>query len=249
MDFDRINPVALISGATHGAGAACAQPIAYGADGGLILIDRAAAALDALADTLGAQGVAPERVSMLAHDDAEDPQWWARVGAFIKDQYGRLDWAVINACAPPLDDGALVDLRRDGAAQMESAALALRTVIPLMRFNSAGGAIVVIAPAATLKPDPGLLQFIRASAKDAAEDHIRINAIALGQTPGAIQSFEDIARDTGSERAAFEIIANLTPPLARYTGDGDLNRLLLALLTDAAPVTGTTLVVDGGYTL
>lgn len=249
MDFDRINPVALISGATHGAGAACAQPIAYGAEGGLILIDRDAAALDALADRLGEEGVAPERVSMLTHLDAEDPQWWERVGAFIKDHYGRLDWAVINACAPALDDGALVDFRRDGGPHMQAAALALRTALPLMRFNNQGGAVVVIAPAAALKGDHGLLQLIRAVSKDSIDDNIRINAIALGQAPGAIQSFEDIARDTGSERAAFEIIANLTPPLARYPSSGDLNRLLLTLLTDAAPVTGTTLVVDGGYTL
>jgi NAD(P)-dependent dehydrogenase (short-subunit alcohol dehydrogenase family) len=249
MDFDRINPVALISGATHGAGAACAQPIAYGAEGGLILIDRDAAALDALADKLGEEGVAPERVSMLTHEDAEDPHWWERVGAFIKDHYGRLDWAVINACAPQADDGALVDFRRDGGPHMQAASLALRTALPLMRFNNQGGAIVVIAPAAALKADPGLLQLIRAAAKDSAGDNIRVNAIALGQAPGAIQSFEDIARDTGSERAAFEIIANLTPPLARYPSSGDLNRLVLSLLTDVAPVTGTTLVVDGGYTL
>jgi NAD(P)-dependent dehydrogenase (short-subunit alcohol dehydrogenase family) len=36
-------------------------------------------------------------------------------------------------------------------------------------------------------------------------------------------------------------------PYARCSGD--IKRLIALLLTDDAPVTGATLVVDGGYTL
>jgi len=249
MDFDRLNPVALISGATFGLGAACARPIAHAAEGGLIIVDRDAALLEKLADKLGEQGAAPERVSMLANDGS-DANWWDRAGEFIKGQYGRLDWAIINACPPPLADGDLVDWKRDASAQLESAFQTLRTVMPLMRFNSQGGAIVVIAPASSIKPEPGLLQLIRAAAREAAEDNIRVNAIATESADAAaLQSFQNIVRETGSERAAFEIIANLSPPLARYAAGDDVMRLLLMLLTDDAPVTGATLVVEGGYTL
>jgi NAD(P)-dependent dehydrogenase (short-subunit alcohol dehydrogenase family) len=248
MDFDRINPVALISGATSGAGAATAGPLAYGAEGGLVLIDSSAAALDALADKLGES--APERVSMLAHDGGDDLRWWDRAGAFIKDHYGRLDWAVINACAPPeTNDSDLIDFSRGGSTSMQTAQRALRTILPLMQFNTLGGAIVIIAPPAALKSDGNLLQTIRAAAKEGADSHIRVNAIVLGSAQGAIQSFQDIVRETGSERAAFEILANLTPSLANVGAVSDINSLVLPLLTGQTPVSGVTLVVDGGYTL
>ncbi len=248
MDFDRINPVALISGAATGVGAIAAHPLAYGADGGLILIDSEAAALDALADKLG--DVAPERVSMLAHDGGDDAKWWERAGAFIKDHYGRLDWAVINACAQPTPDaGELIDFSRGGGASMHAVQNALRTVLPLMRFNTLGGAIVIVAPPAALKADGGLLQTVRTAAKDGADHNIRLNAVVMGQAQGAIQSFQDMVRDTGSERAAFEILANLTPSLARCGPIEDINSLVIPMLTGLTPVTGVTLVVDGGYTL
>lgn len=243
MDFERINPVALVSGATFGAGAACAHPLAFGADGGLILIDRDAAALDTLADRFGNH--APERVSLLAHDGGDDDAWWARAGGFIKDQYGRLDWAVLNACAPRAGAGDLIEFNRAGA-QIDAVQRALRTVMPLMRFNSQGGAIVIVAAAAGLKPDAGLLATVRTAAKEGASGDIRINAVALGEAPGAIQSFQDTLRDTGSERAAFEIIANLSPPLARFGPVADINALIMPMLTGQTPVSGVTLVVDGG---
>lgn len=246
MDFERINPVALVSGATFGAGAAIAPALAYGADGGLILIDSDSAALDALADKLG--DLAPERVSLLSHDGGDDAQWWERVRGFIKDQYGRLDWAVINVCPPPTSTDAsdLIDFSRDGGA-LQSAQRALRTIMPLMRFNSQGGAVTIVAPSATLKGD--LLRVIATSAKEGAEDHIRVNAVTLGAAAGTMQSFQDMVRDTGSERAAFEILSNLAPPLARLGPVQDLKSLIIPMLTGLTPITGVTLVVDEGYAL
>ena len=61
--------------------------------------------------------------------------------------------------------------------------------------------------------------------------------------------FQDLVRETGSERAAFEQIAALATPLARYANADDIARLIVMLLSDESPITGATLVVDGGYTL
>ena len=94
---------------------------------------------------------------------------------------------------------------------------------------------------------------MRVAAKEGAPDNIRVNAIAPGgvETPmwKNVPMFQDLVRETGSERAAFDKIAKLATPLARYAGADDIARLVATLLTDQAPITGATLVVDGGYTL
>lgn len=254
MDSDRIHPVALIAGATSGAGAACAREIAKRADGGLVLVGPDSAALDALADALGDQGVSPERVSMLAFD-AADAETWVRARDFIKAQYGRLDWALVNTDAAPAEPSDLVQWP-NAMAGLEGAALALRTVMPLMKLNSQGGAVVVVALGPVLNTDgnkPGLLSMVRAAAKEGAPDAIRVNAVASASMEAAAKAaalaFQDLMQETGSERAAMERIAALAAPLVRYGGSETITRAIMLLLSDQTPVTGTTLVVDAGPAL
>lgn len=259
---DRLNPVAVITGAASGIGAACARDLARKATGGLILVDLDEAALSATADGLEA---APERVSTMAFDVA-DPVRWGQAHDFIADQYGRLDWAVINAGiahASPITDTSLEDWRRVMSVNLDGAFLTLRSVMPLMRANAQGGAIVVLSSASALKAEPGigaygaskagLLQLMRVAAKEGAPDQIRVNAIAPGgvETPmwETMPFFQDMVRDKGSTRAAFDEMAKHGTPLARYSGADDIARLTAMLLMDSAPITGATLVVDGGYTL
>jgi NAD(P)-dependent dehydrogenase (short-subunit alcohol dehydrogenase family) len=263
MDANRFNPVALITGAAAGISAACARDIARRAEGGLILCDVDEQALSDLADQLEAHKAAPERVSTLAFDLA-DPERWAQAADFIKAQYGRLDWALIEADAATPPAAAETDLVQwPAATNLEGASLALRTVMPLMRGNAQGGAIVVSASTAAIKADPGvggsgasntgLLPFVRAAAKDGAPDSVRVNAIARGgvETPmwSSAPWLQDLVRETGSEPAAFDKIASMAMPLARYAKSEDIARLIIMLLSDESPITGATLVVDGGYTL
>jgi len=254
MEFDRINPVALIAGATSGAGAACALDMARRADGGLILVAPDATALDALADKLGEQGASPERVSMLAFDIA-DEEAWTRAHAFIKAQYGRLDWALVNTDAPPAAEQSDLVQWPSPMSGLEGAALALRALMPLMKLNSQGGAIVVSASGPVLKADgkPGLLQMVRAAAKEGAADTIRVNAVATASAEAAAKAsapaFDDLVQETGGQRAAWERISALGAPLVRFGTGENITRAIMVLLADETPVTGTTLVVDAGHAL
>jgi NAD(P)-dependent dehydrogenase (short-subunit alcohol dehydrogenase family) len=259
MNLNRINPVALITGAASGIGAACAGEIARRSDGGLILVDFDETALEAAADRLAEN--APERVSMLAFDVA-DPDRWLQASDFIQSQYGRLDWAVINAAAAPAAPAAdtdLVDWRRMASANLEGAILTLQTLMPLMRANANGGAIVVSAAAAAIKAETGvaaktgLQHLTRAAAKEGARDNVRVNAVAPGgtETPNwqTLPWFHDVVRETGGERAALEKIALLPAAMARHAKTDKIARLIAMLLSDESSASGVTLVVDGGYTL
>lgn len=261
MELDRLNPVTLITGAASGIGVACASLLSHRSEGGLILVDHDEAALDKTADCLSRP---PERVSTLAFDIANQGRW-ADAAQFIQSHYGRVDWAIINVGgqSAPSAETDLVDWRRDARADLEGVFLSLRAVMPLMRESAQGGSIIVTAPAQTLEPSDragayaaaraGLLQLVRAAAKEGAPARVRVNAIAPGgaETPtwADMHWFQDLVRDQGSERAAFEALAAMPAPIARCAATDDVTRLITMLLSDACPVTGATLVVDGGYAI
>lgn len=240
-----LNPVALITGAATKIGADCARALAGKATGGLLLIDSDEESLAAAADALPA---APERVSTLAFDVANSKRW-KQAAEFIDAQYGRLDWAIVNA--DPTNP------------KLDAILLSLRAMMPLMARNRDGGAILVTGAAAATNveaelgvfgaPKPGLLQVVRAAAKEGGRDLIRVNALALGGLDAAMWReaplFQDLVRQTGSERAAIEHIGQLAAPFARYGASGDIARLIGLLFTDSTTLTGAALVVEGGFAL
>lgn len=245
MDLSPINPVALVTCAASGVGATCARELARRAAGGLLLIDFDETALLASADALEQF---PERVSTLAFDVA-DPARWVQAAEFIDAQYGRLDWAIVDA-------GAAFPRR---ANYLDATQLSLRALMPLMGANRQGGAIILAASAVALKADlnaagkmPGLIQALRVAAEEGARNHVRVNAIAFGGADDSVWRnaplFQDLARESGSERGAFVKLGKLTLPIARFPGV-ELDHLIAILLSDAASMSGATLVVDGSHTL
>jgi NAD(P)-dependent dehydrogenase (short-subunit alcohol dehydrogenase family) len=246
MNLDTINPVALVTYAASGVGATCARELARHATGGLLLVDFDEAALLAAADALEKP---PEKVSTLAFD-VSDSARWSHARDFISAEYGRLDWAIIDA-------GAAFPRR---ANYLDTAHLSLKTLIPLIGANNQGGAIILAASAMALKGElnagakspAGLAQLLRAAANEGAAGQVRVNAIAFGGADDSAwrraPSFQDLARESGSERGAFAKLGKLPLPLARFPG-ADLDHLIAMLLSDAASMSGATLVVDGAFTL
>ena len=122
---------------------------------------------------------------------------------------------------------------------------------------------MTVASAAGLKPEPGvaaygaskagLIQLTKVAGKEAAGRRVRVNAIAPGgvETPvwDAVPMFADRAREIGRD-AAFAELAAMATPLGRYAAAEEIAEQIAFLLSDqAATITGSVLLSDGGYTL
>jgi len=238
----------LITGAASGIGRATAELLASEGAGRVVLIDRNSDALKKL--------VLPCSIVSLAGDVA-DPAFWSSA------ELDAIDHAVINAGvagAGLIADLDFAEWRRILSVNLDGAFLSLQAALRAIRD---GGSIVAVASAAGLKPEPGvaaygaskagLIQLAKIAAKEFAARRVRVNSIAPGgvETPvwDAVPMFAGRAREIGRD-AAFAELAAMATPLGRYATAEEIAEQIAFLLSDqAATVTGSVLVSDGGYTL
>jgi NAD(P)-dependent dehydrogenase (short-subunit alcohol dehydrogenase family) len=139
------------------------------------------------------------------------------------------------------------------AVNVKSIYLLGRHAIPTMAV-AGGGAIVNVGSGWGLKGGPraasycaskgAVVNLTRAMAIDHGPQGIRVTCICPGDTDTPLLRSE--ARQLGEDEASF-MAAAANRPLARVGTPEDMARAVLYLVSDdAAWVTGTTLVVDGG---
>ena len=139
------------------------------------------------------------------------------------------------------------------AVNVKSVYLMGRHAIPSMAA-AGGGAIVNVGSGWGLKGGPraasycaskgAVVNLTRAMAIDHGPQGIRVTCVCPGDTDTPLLRSE--ARQLGEDEAAF-MAAAADRPLARVGTPEDVARAVLYLVSDdAAWVTGTTLVVDGG---
>ncbi len=227
-------PVALITAASKGIGAACAREMA--ARGYRVSLLARSADVEVLARELGGGAT---RGSV---DAAED---LARFVAESLAAYGRID-AVINNTGHPAK-GALLELSdAEWHAGLDLVLLNVvriaRLVTPAMRAQG-GGAIVNISTFAAYEPDArfpvsaslraALGSFCKLYADQEAPHNIRMNNVL----PGFIDTYP------------VDAAIRATIPAARYGRAGEIARTVAFLLSaDAGYITGQNLRADGGLT-
>lgn len=242
---------ALVSGAAGGIGRAISLAFAEaGAAVACCDIDRAGAA-----ETVRLVEAAGGRAIALDCDVASESQTRAAAAAAC-EAFGRLD-ILVSGAAPHDPSGtvletSLADWQQVLAVNLTGSFLLCRAVLPSM-IAGGGGSIILIASqlgrvgsagrAAYCATKGALIQLAKVMAIDHAADNVRVNTLS----PGAVET-ERLLRRWGTYEAAG---AALGPKhvQGRLGRPSEIAAAAVFLAGDGASfVTGSDLLVDGGYT-
>jgi NAD(P)-dependent dehydrogenase (short-subunit alcohol dehydrogenase family) len=245
---DRVKgKVALISGAARGIGAATARLFAR--EGARVVIgDRLETEARTVEAEIGAAGV-------FVHLDVTSEGDWTRVVAAAESRFGRLDVLVNNAGiggAGRLEDVTREEWSRVMEVNATGVFLGTKAAIPALR-RAGGGAIVNISSQLGLvgmddsspqyQASKGAVRLLtKLTALQYAKEGIRANSVH----PGPI-----VTPMTEQRRANPVIRARMESriPLGRYGEAEEIAYGVLYLASDEARfVTGSELVIDGGWT-
>lgn len=237
--------VAIVIGAARGIGAAIAERFA--ADGARVVIgDTDPAAGAATAERLGGRFVATD---ISRKDHAE-----AIVRAAV-DGFGRLDILVQNAAIYPwtlIEDIEPEEWDRVMAVNLRGTYLAARAALPAMRAGGGGRMIFTSSITGPRVTSPGHGHYAATKAgingflKSAALEFSGYGITVNGVEPGNILT-EGMQQHRSAE---FIAMMERAVPLGRLGTPQDVAAAVAFLASDdAAYITGTTIVVDGGQTL
>lgn len=237
---------AIITGAGSGIGRAAAR--LFAAEGArLLLVDRSAEAVQAVADEIGASAFPAD-----AGDEADVQAFIAHAEA----NFGRLDIIFANAGI----SGGLVPLFEQTVAQWQEILrinligpfLAIRHGAPIMQ-RQGKGSIVCTASVAGLRANAagspysaskaGVISLVQTAANALTGSGVRINAVCPGLIEtGMTQPLFDAARARGAESRIGQL-----NPTERAGQPEEIAAAALFLASDEASyVNGQALAVDGG---
>ncbi|MDB5481580.1 MAG: 3-alpha-(or 20-beta)-hydroxysteroid dehydrogenase [Caulobacteraceae bacterium] len=248
--------VALVTGASRGIGAATARALA------------AAGARVILTDLADASALAAELGGLWRRQDVTREDEWREVMAFARSEAGGLDILVNNAglfLQKPLLETTLDDWRRLHAVNVEGVFLGCKHAVPLLAERAprwAGGAAIVnissvaglvgAAGAVCYNASKGAVRIMtKGLALELARSRIRVNSVHPGlidTTMGQEVMSRVAAALRVDDEEARSRLARRTP--LRTLGKPAYIADAVAFLASdrAAYVTGTEMVVDGGFT-
>jgi 3(or 17)beta-hydroxysteroid dehydrogenase len=252
--------VALVTGAASGIGRVTA--ILFARHGAMtVCADIATAGDKATAAAIAESGAS---ASSLHLDVTSASDWQAAIEQVLA-LHSHLDILVNSAgisFAAPITEMSLEDWHRVMAVNLDGIFLGTKHAIAAMRLRPEGGSIVNISSAAGIRASPGasaystskaaVCMFTKAVAKECKErgDNIRLNTVCPGgvKTPlwKTMPFFQELIARHGSEEAAFRALEQS----GRFAEPEEIALAILYLASDEARfVTGTDLIIDGGYTL
>jgi 3-oxoacyl-[acyl-carrier protein] reductase len=239
-------PVALVTGASRGIGAAIAETLARA--GFDVAVGYASDATGA-ANTVAAVAALGQRGIALQADVADDAQAAELVEA-AEAELGSLDAVVLNAGITrdglfvrmsTEDWRAVIDTNLSGAFYVSRAAvrgMLRRRAGTIVAVSSIVGLTGNAGQANYAAAKAGMIGMVKSLAKEVGGRGIRVNAVA----PGYIAT--DMTADLGDDQRD-RILAGT--PLGRLGTPGDVAAAVAFLCSDdAAFITGSVIRVDGG---
>jgi NAD(P)-dependent dehydrogenase (short-subunit alcohol dehydrogenase family) len=242
--------VAIITGGARGQGATEARMFAQ--EGARIVIGD-------VRDELGMQVEAEIRElggeAVYLHLDVTNEDDWQRAVATAEQQFGKVDVLVNNAAIvlrKSIEETTSDDWDNIMDVNAKGVFLGTRAVIPAMR-RAGGGSIVnissisglvAVGPPAYIATKGAVRLFTKSTAIQYASENIRANSIH----PGSVDT--DMRREGLGSQTTEEIQARVDNiPLGRVGTTEDISYGALFLASDESSfMTGSELVIDGGYT-
>lgn len=245
------NKTVIVTGAAGGMGASEAKLFAE--EGAKVLItDLQEEKLKGIAEAINSSG---GRAAYIVHDVSSEDGWKIVIEKAV-GEFGTINVLVNNAgISGPhteLEESTFSDYQKIIQVNLDSQYLGMKAVLPYLKKND-GGAIVNISSIAGFVANPGMHPAYGASkggsrlltkvaAVQLAKMNIRVNSIHPGGilTP-MVEGF----------LTAEEIERHIIPgiPLGRLGHPDEVAKAVLFLASDdASYITGTELLVDGGFT-
>ena len=247
MDLGLRDKVFVVTGGSQGLGLATAEALV--AEGARVLLS----ARDERALERAAAGLGTGQAAWIAADNA-DPGAPGRLVAAARQEFGRLDGALISVGGPPGGPAMAMD---DDAwrAAFESVFLgAVRLSRMLGAELSEGGALAFVLSSSVRVPipalalsnglRPGLAGWAKTLAYELGPSGIRVVGLLPGKmATGRVRELDARHGDPDEVRAA----ASRDIPLRRYGEPAEFGKVAAFVLSPAASyVTGVMLPVDGG---
>ncbi len=242
--------VAIITGGARGQGATEARMFAQ--EGAKVVIGD-------IRDELGAQVETEIRElggeAVYLHLDVANADDWQRAVESAEQQFGKVDVLVNNAAIvlrKDIEETTGEDWDNIMEINAKGVFLGTKAVIPAMRRAGGGSIInissisglVSIGPPAYIATKGAVRLFTKSTAVQYASENIRANSIH----PGSVDT--DMRREGMGSQTAEEIQARIDQiPLGRVGTTEDISYGALFLASDESSfMTGSELVIDGGYT-
>ncbi|MCA2220807.1 SDR family NAD(P)-dependent oxidoreductase [Nonomuraea aurantiaca] len=249
--MDLSGKIAVVTGAGQGIGEGSALRLAE-AGASVVCVDIDRATLDETVKTI--RGNAGSATGVVA--DVSTREGNREMVARACAEHGRIDIFHANAGVTILgriDDFADEVWDRLHDLNLKGVYLGIKETLPVMRANG-GGSVIITASVLGLVGDPDLPAYgatkggLRAMCRSLAVAHgpenIRFNTVCPGdvETPG-LKDYFDFQPDP--EAARREITARY--PMRRFASPRDVGNAVAFLASDdAAYITGTDIIVDGG---
>ena len=245
--------IAVVTAAADGIGAATAEALA--SEGAIVVVtDINQAGAEAMAAKIGGQALG-------LHHDAGDEQHWQRVMNTVKERFGRLDVLVNNAGGSGA--GTIEDIKpqvfRDALRlNLESTFIGCQLAVEIMK-GAGGGSIINVSSVLGLRaswhataygPAKAAVRMLtKCVALHCAENRYKIRCNSVH--PGYILT-KQTKKWFDEQPNGAELLADVVRkhPIGFLGDPADIAKGILYLASDDARfVTGTELVIDGGFTM
>lgn len=243
---------AWVTGAAHGIGRACAMSLA-GAGARVALTDMRGEMAEQVAQQIRSAGGEAQAWQSDVTDEADT----RRAVSAIVERFGSLDVAFCNAGTfqnVPAEQMPLSEFERVIRVNLTGTFITARAAGRAMIEAGHGGSIILTASmsghivnvpqcqVAYNASKAGVIQLGKSLAVEWARHGIRVNTVS----PGYIYTYSD--EPIPPENVGKSDFERLTP-LKRFGQPEELGALVLYLASDASAfVTGTDILIDGGYT-